>query len=225
MPTFAELSAKQTRLIRKAKAVTLLVAPADADPIEAVTTGASATLAALPTGYRDGGLTTDDGISYARAVESDDVTSHGRTEPSISDKTSDTLTASVTFQEANATTISLYTGASVAEITAATDATTGELWLPTPELPEDRYYRLLAIARDQDRGGAGDIYFGYFLPRVKVTDYAEQAWGKTGSVDWGVTLTAYFDDELGYSRVPFFGGPGWRATAALRGGAAAPAGG
>jgi len=209
-----DYSNKFTVNILKARSTSLLFAPVTSDPIEAVTETANATLLALPAGYRDAGLTTDDGPTFSRATETDAVTSHGRTEPSIEDKVSDTLTMAVTFQEANATTLSLYYGLSKASLEGFRDPTTGELFMPTPELPDDPYYRCLAISRDSDRNGRGDVYFGYFLPKVKVSEPAEQAWGKTGEVQFGVTITAFVDDALKYSRAPFYGGPGWKGRAA-----------
>lgn len=208
MATFAELSEKQNELIRKALDASMFVAPFSADPITDLTTGAGASLAPLPTGYVDGGLMTDEGIRFGREVESSDITSMGRVEPTRSDIESDVGTAQVDFQELNITTIGLYTGADMSAVVP--DPTTGEIKIPKPARPTVRYYRMLSLAVDEIE--EGEIYIGKFYPRTRVTSYAEQAWAKGDTaINWGMTFQTYVDEALGYSELPIFGGPGWRA--------------
>lgn len=206
MPNYAGLAEKQDQLVRKALAGSLFVAPLSATAITDLTTTSAATLAALPTGYEDGGLTTDEGVRFSRTVETSDITSWGRVEPTRSDIDSDFTTFQVDFQELKKLTIGLYTGADMS--TVVPDATTGEIQIPKPARPTSRYYRLLALAVDENE--AGEIYVARFFPRVRVTDWAEQAWAKGDSaINWGMTFQAYVDETLGYSENPIFGGPGW----------------
>lgn len=212
MATFASLSGKNSGLIRKALDGSLFVAAADADAIADLTTGASSALSALPTGYEDGGLMTDEGIRFSREIETSDITSWGRTEPTRSDVTRDVTGIQVDFQETKALTISMYTGIDVSAMTP--DATTGEIQIAKPAQPSAKYFRLLALAVDQSETG-DEIYIARFFPRAKVTDFSEQAWSKgDDALIWGMTFSATFDEELGYSQIDYLAGPGALALAA-----------
>lgn len=208
MPNFEMIEAKKNQLIRKALGGALIVGTfADTSEI-ATLTDAAGELQALPSGYIDGGLMTDEGIRFARAIENSDITSWGRTEPTRSDISSDVETAQVDFQETSKITISLFTGADPAGMVP--DATTGELIIDKPKLPPKRYYRLLSLAVDLHE--AGEIYVGKFMPRVEVTEFADQAYAKgDAAIQWGMTFAARVDETLGYSVRHFFAGPGWKA--------------
>ncbi len=66
------------------------------------------------------------------------------------------------------------------------------------------------IALAVPAGDAGEIYVARFMPRAKVTNYAEQAFGGGDDpITWGVTFTGEVDSNLGYSERWIFGGPGW----------------
>ena len=213
MANFAALASKQDELIRKALDVSLFVAPFSADPIVALT-GADSTLAALPTGYVDGGLMTDEGLRFGRDVESSDITSMGRVEPTRSDIESDVGTVQVDFQEVNITTIGLYIGADMSTVTP--DPTSGEIQIPKPARPTVRYYRILALGMDEIE--EGEIYVAKFFPRARIVTWEEQAWQKGDSaIQWGMTFQAYVDETLGYSEMPIFAGPGWQAQLAAMG--------
>lgn len=124
----------------------------------------------------------------------------------------------VSAQETKLLTIGMATGADLAGITP--DAATGEVSIAKPSRPKAKHYRVLSLAVDQ--GDAGEIYLARFLPRAKVSGYAEQAFG--GGDDpilWGVTLTGEEDSTLGYSERWIFGGAGWNALLVQMGFAAA----
>lgn len=208
MATFDSINTLKDNLVRKALNGNFIVAPISADPITVLTETSAATLKALPTGYIPGGLTTDEGLRFARATETSAVTAWQRNTPVREDKTSDVTTLQVDFEELSRITIALYTGVALSSLTP--DATTGELSIPKPATPTDVYWRGLAIARDSAPGG--DVYVAKFFPRCKVTNYSDQAWGKgDNAINWGMTFTSYVDPALGYSQRDIFGGPGWKA--------------
>lgn len=170
--------------------------------------GAGVDLAPLPVGMDDLGWTSGDGAQFSRDVSSSEVTSWGSVSPTRTDITSDTTTLSVTAQETKLLTIGLATGADLSTITPA--ALTGEVSIAKPARPKSKHYRVLSLAVDQ--GDAGEIYLGRFLPRAKVTGYAEQTFGAGDDpITWGVTFTGEEDSTLGYSERWIFGGPGWNA--------------
>lgn len=161
----------------------------------------------LPAGMDDLGWLSGDGAQFSRDVSTSDVTSWGSVTPTRSDVTSDTSTMAVTCQETKLLTIGLATGADLAAITA--DAQTGEVSIEKPTRPASKHYRALSVA--VDLGDGGEIYVARFLPRAKVTNYAEQAFGSGDDpIAWGVTLTGEEDSSVGYSERWLFGGPGWQ---------------
>lgn len=213
MPNYDDLKNKQAELIRKALDGSVFLAAATADAIASLTVDSVATpgtpeLAPLPASWDDLGYLSNDGAAFARDVASSEVTSWGSVTPTRTDITSDTTTLTVTAQETKLLTIGLATGADLANITP--DAVTGEVRIAKPARPKSKHYRVLSLAVDE--GDGGEIYLGRFLPRAKVSSYAEQAFGGGDDpVSWGVTLTGEVDDELGYSEQWLFGGPGWEA--------------
>jgi len=199
------LAARQNKLIRKALDAVVFAAPTSAAAVTSITTGAGATLVTLPTEYVSlGHHTEDDGINWTREVESADVRSHGSSEPTRRDITSDVTGLVVLAQETKAQTLEMFHNVDLSAVTP--DATTSEVSFNRSSQPATRYYRLLALAQD----GSGDdtIYFGRFCPRASISEYADQSWSKSDEVRWPLTFTAFLDDDLGYSMREMWGGPG-----------------
>lgn len=213
MANYEGLKNKQSELIRKALDGSVFLAPVTADPIAALTTATAGPpavidLTPLPTDWDDLGWLSSDGAQFSREVSTSDVTSWGSVSPTRSDVTSDSSTLTVACQETKLLTIGLYTGADMSGITPT--AGTGEVSIAKPSRASSRVYRVLSLAVDQ--GDGGEIYLGRFLPRGKVTGFAEQAHGGGDDpVMWGVTFTGEEDSTLGYSERWLFGGPGWNA--------------
>jgi hypothetical protein len=165
---------------------------------------AGISLANLPAGWDDLGWLTEDGAAFARDVSQDETTSYGSATPTRTDVTSDVTALTVVAQETKLLTIGLAPGADLAAAVPA--ANTGEVRIDKPSRPKGQHYRVLSVA--VDLGDGGEIYLGRFLPRAKVSNFAEQA-HNGGVVPWGVTLTGEEDSTLGYSESWLFGGPGW----------------
>ena len=211
--SYEALKNKQTELIRKALEGSVFLADVTADPIAALTTYTAGPpvvidLAPLPVGWDDLGWLSQDGAAFSRDVSTSDVVSWGSVSPTRSDVTADTSTLTVVAQETKLLTIGLATGADLAAVTPA--ANSGEVSIEKPARPSSKFYRVLSLA--VDLGDAGEIYIGRFMPRAKVTSYAEQSFGGGDDpISWGVTFTGYEDSALGYSERWIFGGPGWQA--------------
>jgi hypothetical protein len=168
-------------------------------------------LQALPTGYADGGITTDEGVRFARSQESETITGWQQLEPVREDRTSDSETLQVDFLQTSRTTIELYTGA---DLSAATYVN-GALSIRKPALPTDRYFRLLALAVDNVDGA--EFYVARHYPRCKVTGWQDQAFAKAGGLQWGMTFSTYVDPVLEYSKDDMIGGPGFKTLAVAMG--------
>lgn len=216
MASYDALKNKQTELIRKALDGSAFIGKITDPAIAALTLYTAGPpvvidLNPLPAGWDDLGWLTSDGAQFARDVATSEVTSWGSVSPTRTDITSDTTTLTVTAQETKLLTIGLATGADLSAVVP--DANTGEVSVAKPTRPSSRYYRVLSLAVDQ--GDAGEIYIGRFLPRAKVTSYAEQAFaGGDDPITWGVTFTGEEDSTLGYSERWLFGGAGWNALLA-----------
>ncbi|MEU0078567.1 hypothetical protein ABZY58_11775 [Micromonospora tulbaghiae] len=208
---YSALADKKNQLIRKARDGSVFIGKASADPIAALTTGASADLTPLPTGYGDIGFTTTDGSTVDRSTESSQVRSFGSTEPTREDVTNDTVTLQVTAQETKLLTIGLFTGVDTTNLKAA--MTTGELQIAKPNLPNPRYYRLLALYVDESSDG--EIYMAQFMPRALITEFGGQQFGEGDDpITYPLTFTAFRDSSLGYAHKWLWGGPGFKAMLA-----------
>jgi hypothetical protein len=199
------IAARQSKLIRKALDAVILIGPNDATPVASITAGATRELATIPAAYRSlGHHTEDDGINWSRDVNTEEVRSHGSQEPTRRDITSDVTGLHVIAQETKALTLELFHGVDLSAVTPA--ATTGEIAFNRARVASTRYFRLLAVSQD----GEGDdlLYFARFLPRVSITDFAEQAWTKGTELQYDFTFTAYVDGDLGYAMREMWGGPG-----------------
>lgn len=217
--SYDALKNKQAELIRKALDGSVFLADLSADPIANLTTftpavtgppavPASIDLTPLPIDWDDLGYLSGDGAAFSRDVSTSEVSSWGSVTPTRTDVVSDTSTLTVTAQETKLLTIGLATGADLANIVP--DANTGEVRIAKPSRPKSKHYRVLSLAVDEGEGG--EIYIARFLPRAKVSSYAEQSFGSGDDpVTWGVTLTGEVDDDLGYSEEWLFGGAGWNA--------------
>lgn len=213
MPNFAAVAKKKDALVRKSLDGFLQIAPFSVPTITKIT-GADSLLAAMPTGWDDAGLMTSDGIQKSRSVETSDITSFGRTDPTRQDVTGDTETIQVTLQETKKLTIALVTG--VAPATLVPDATSGELWVPKPTKSPARYYRLLALAVDETDDG--ECYAGWYFPKAKVTDYGDQALANgDAAYQFPFTFTSFVDSAVGFAKAEVYGGPGFKALAAAGG--------
>ena len=212
---YDSLQQKKTELIRKMTDGSVFVAPLTSQPITTLTDPTDKLLAALPAGYEDVGYINDDGAKFSRDVNQSDITSWGATEPTRSDITSDVTTLQIAMQETKKTTIGLYSGADMSEITA--DPTSGEVQIEKPAAPTAQFYRVLALGVDLT--DAGELYVARFLPRAKVDDFDDQAFQSSDdeALLWSVTFKSFVDSTLGYSEKWMFGGPGWAAITATMG--------
>lgn len=203
--SIATIASRQQKLIRKAQDAAIFAAPESAAAVEAITNGAAGDLVALPPAWRSlGHHTESDGINWTRDVNSDDVRSHGSSEPTRRDISSDVTGLVVLAQETKALSLEMFHNVDLSGVTP--DATTKEIAFNRSRTPSTRYWRLLAVASDGQ--GADTIYFARFCPRASITDFAEQPWTKGDELRYPLTFTAYVDDDLGYAMREMWGGPG-----------------
>lgn len=217
MASFDSLQDLQTHLIRKALTGSVFVADATADDIGSALTQVVAgppavhDLVALPTGYGDLGYTTDAGVQLNTETTTSDVNSWQSVSPTRSDVTAETTTLQVVAQETKGLTVAIYTGMAFAGLEAA--AGTGDLIIKTPQRPNTRFYKVLALARDEDE--MGEYFIGRYLPRAKATGRGGQVFDKSdNAIGYDVTFTGFYDSTYGTAQSYLFGGSGWLARLA-----------
>ena len=205
---------KQAELIRKAVDGSVLLSSLDAPTIDVAMLFDATGLKALPgTGkipWSDLGWLTGDGAQFSRDVSTSDITSWGSISPTRTDVTSDSSTLTVACQETKLLTIGLATGMDMSTITP--NATSGAIEVRKPSRPSAKSYRVLSVAVDEYDND--EIYICRYLPRAKVTGFAEQSFGGGDeAIMWGVTFTGEEDSALGFSESWIFGGPGFKKLA------------
>lgn len=208
MPAFSDLQSRASEFIRKGLEGSVFVAPmSETTPITALKDATG--LLALPAGYVDvGWITKDQGVAWTRDVDTSDVTSWGAAEPTRRDVVTDVSGLQFTMQESKQAVFELYDGI---DLSAKTRDANGNVTWDKPDRPASIYYRILVIAKDGD--GADAIYFAKWLPRVQVTDRAEQNWNEGSEVQYGVTITGFVDSTFGTSQRTLWAGPAATMTA------------
>jgi len=208
MPNYADLADKKNQLIRKSLTGSVFIAPPSVVNLASLTSGASAALVALPTGWEDLGWVTKDGVGYGRETAQSEVTSFGSQQPTRSDQTSDVLSMTVTAQETKLLTLGLYIGVDTTGIEAA--AVTGEVRIAKPNIAANYHYRVLGLFVDEIE--EGEIYMGRYYPYAKITERGEQNMSDGDDpVTYNITFRAEEDSSTGTDAEWIFGGPGWLA--------------
>ena len=213
MADTATIKGIKKKLIRKALAGSVLIADEDAVSPTAFTSGANATFT-IPAGFTPLGAISRDGSPvFTPETESSDVESWGELEATRTDLISRNMTVAWTGQETHKRNLELYHGVDLSAITA--DATTSEVAFSDPTDPATRYFRAIFIGidgRDEDA-----IYMIKYLPRLTISEVSEMSFNTESPVEYGFTGRAKVDDDLGFSVLNVFGGPGWKALGDLHG--------
>lgn len=208
MPNYADLADKKNQLIRKALTGSVFIAPSSVATLASLTSGSTSALVALPTGWKDLGWVTKDGVGYGRETEQSEVTSFGSQQPTRTDQISDVLSMTVTAQETSLLTLGLYIGVDTTGITAA--ATTGEVRIAKPQFAANYHYRVLGLFVDEIE--EGEIYMARYFPYAKITERGEQNMSDGDDpVTYSLTFRAEEDSAIGTDAEWIFGGPGWKA--------------
>ena len=206
--TLGALKKANTDLFFKALDAVVLVAPTTAAVPTTFTTGATAALQSLPTDYKSiGWVDKSDAYTWSRDTEMSETTSHGSTEPTRRDITSDVTGLQMTAQETSKLILELSNNIDLSSVTPT--AVTGEISFNRSVSPQTRYFRLIAIA--QDGAGADLRYNIIILPRAMISEYGETTWGDENIQTYPLTWSATPDPVLGFSYRQVLAGPGFRS--------------
>ncbi|QDF15386.1 major tail protein [Gordonia phage Mollymur] len=206
------------KLIRKAMAGAVLFAPDGTTSPTSFTTGATSEFT-IPVGFESLGAVSREGSpTFTPETENSDVDSWGELESTRTDIISRNTTIAWTSQETKKKVLELYHNVDLSAIEA--DAITGEVQFADPTSPDVVYHRALFVGIDG--AGANAIYVIRYCPQFIVTEVGEQQWGAENAIEYPFTGRAKVDEDLGYSVLNVFGGPGWKKIHELAGFDAAP---
>ena len=218
MVDFSTWLGRDTDNVRKALQTAVLVAP---DTTAALTkiglfSATTGVLATLPTGYKDLGWLSDGGTKVTRATKVSEIMADGAGQAIRTDTVSDISTLAVICDETNNTSMAVWHGWALNAFATTPDAG-GSLFNPKPELPPTIYYKVIEISMDEDEGG--QYLYGRYFPKMAVTARDVQTFQSSAAnpIQFGMTLTSYFDSDEATSEVPFIGGAGWLANLAAAG--------
>lgn len=173
---------------------------------------ADGTLAPLPAGYHNAGITDGGGVDVQRAVTMNTETGWQRVTKIRSDVQSDYLSPKVILKETNATVIALKEFHRFNEV-----ALGGPVALKHVTDGSNPERRALLLGYDSPR----QILAARYFPRVKVMAVGNEVWSRGNSTSYDLTFDSYFDKAYGTDSTYFVGGVGW-ASRAVAPGAVAP---
>ena len=207
MATFNSIAGFQSVLQRKALVGAVLVAPSDADALDDIMsgTGGTSTLE-IPPEYASLGKLTSDGVTFGDAVTKQETRGFGDTYPSRIDVASEDANLSFAGLETNKAIIDEFFGV---DQTSVSPGTTGTITFDTPPLPLIRDRRVLALFKDNNADGSGEIYLGIHFPRANITKNGDQTYAFTDAgLTYPMQASALLDETEGTAIRLFWSGPG-----------------
>lgn len=203
MPSLADMQTVNRDLIRKGLEGSVFIKRRVAGDPEIETLVGPSGLLALPAGYLDVGfITKDQGVEWSRDIGTSDVMSHGQSQPTRRDITSDVTGLQFTAQESKAVTLGLHEGL---DLSAVKRDANGNVTFDKPNRSASIYYRAFVLYKDGD--GVDAVYFAKWLPNCQVSDRGNQSWNEDSEVQYQITLTAFVDPVVGSSIRHLWAGP------------------
>jgi hypothetical protein len=187
--------------------LTVLLAPYSADPAETLE-GADGSLD-VPAEYESvGHFQKKAGLTLSTDMSSQDIEAYGEMDPIrniISRKK--TMFDFVMFENKKLVLEVIHS----ADFSDVTPSANGGVVLPAPSTPKNRYYRAILVGHDDTDDG--EVFIYWLMPKVKLDKVDNQTLNDDNVLEYKPTLTAFKDDDLGYSVAQGFCGPGWKALA------------
>jgi hypothetical protein len=212
--TFLSTANFQSLLIRKPLQGVVLVAPYSAAAMAAITTGAGAAnvldSTGLATAHKTLGKITTDGVTFGNSVNKQLTRGYGDAYPARIDVESQDVTLSWSALETNIQTIDAWSG--VTQVAASLAVTTKELIVNMPPLPVVRDKRVMALFRDSNPDGTGDIYLAVYLLRANIIQNGDVSYQFTdAALNYPLQAQALNDDVAGTPVRLFMGGAGFQS--------------
>ena len=205
MASFASVAAFQSVLQRKALVGALLIAPHSTAAIVDICSsgGGLGTL----TGHKSIGKLTSDGVTFGDAVTKQETRGFGDNYPSRIDVSQEDATLTFAALETNKAVIDAFSG--VDQTAIVKDPSTGTIKFDKPPLPVIRDVRALALFKDNNADGTGDIYLSVYFLRCNITQNGDQTYAFTDAgLTYPMQAAALMDDAAGTAIRLMWGGPG-----------------
>lgn len=189
--------------VRKSLGAIAFIADVTEAPLETIS-GTAGTLATIPAPWRALGMFSEDGLSFTKEIEFEEVLAHGYKTYVRRDASSETHGVSLTALEVDRKVVAeLRHGVDLSDVTP--DAN-GEIKITVPELDNTREYRLLAISMDINKETGAEIYRAKQYRNISVSTFPEEAWS-ADPVQAAFEFTAKADED-GVVLEEFVAGPG-----------------
>lgn len=214
--SISSLKNANSDLIISALNVAILLAPITAAMPETLEDPTTGDLIELPD-FTSVGLTEkSSGTNFGQEVTSTDIESHGEAEPTKKIISKRTGSTDFVMQESNRQALELVNAADYSDVVPSAH---GGVVLPTPGRPNIIYYRGIILGEDGSEGN--EIYPYWLLPRVALTNVANQSLSDTGAITYHPTITWFKDKNFlipgGTASAQGFCGPGWQSLVAAAG--------
>lgn len=193
--------------VRKSLGAIVLLADADTELLEDIAgdDGGLVDLGTL-TDWKPLGMFSEDGLSFSKEVEWEEVLAHGYKTYVRRDATSESHSVSLTALEIDRKLIAeLRHGIDLSEVVP--DPISGTIKYTVPEIEHNKSYRLLAISVDYNKETGEEIYRAKQYRSVTVETYPEESWS-ADPLQAAFEFSAKSDDESSDVFDEFLAGPG-----------------
>lgn len=148
------------------------------------------------------------GVSITHDIDSKDIEGYGDAEPVRTIISKRTVAFQANFLETNKVVLEKFWGTVFDDSNLAVSAH-GGVTIKAPTLPKNIFYRCYLVATDDVNGE--DLFAYYIMPKVKLTKVDNQDAKDDGAFSYQMTFQAFKDDDLGFSVLQGWCGPGWLA--------------
>jgi hypothetical protein len=148
------------------------------------------------------------GVSITHNIDSTDVEGYGDAEPVRTIIAKRIVQFDAEYLETNKVVLEKFWGDVFTEGENMTVSAHGGVTITAPNLPRDIFYRAYLVTTDDDGTGL-DLYAYYIMPKVKLVKVDNQDSKDDGAVSYKMTFQAFKDDDLGFSVLQGWCGPGW----------------
>lgn len=148
------------------------------------------------------------GVALAHDMTNSEIEGYGEADPVRTIVSKRSITFEADFLETNRVVLEKYWGTVFGPDNLAVSAR-GGVTIEAPTLPKNIFYRAYLVGLDDVNGQ--DLYTYYIMPRVKLTNVANQDNKDDGAISYQMTFQAFRDASVGFSVLQGWCGPGWRS--------------
>lgn len=207
MADFETIRDAKNELIRAHLHFAILFDNTDNDAVSTLEDPVTGELSIPVTAESAGVIEKKAGVSLTHSIDSTDIEGYGDAEPVRTIISKRSVSFDAEYLETNKVVLEKFWGVEFIEGENLTVSTHGGVTIETPNLPKDIYYRAYLVATDDVNGD--DLFAYYIMPRVKLTKVDNQDSKDDGAVSYKMTFQAFKDDDLGFSVLQGWCGPGW----------------